>query len=366
MQLSGSGRHRFRKQILRKTSIRYQDASGERVVDFDDAYLRSLAKAFEDRAYDQVPFQLADSANTHTNDPERFRGELVGVELTRDGLDGIFEATDEGAKLLSRNPNLGVSCRILENLPLPDGRHFPRAIQHVLGTVNPRLTGMRPWEKLDLSVVDVDEVLDLSEQEEETMPEGDTRTLELPVAQATRLEEFLSDLEAADQFADLMDAEEDPEDAEDDDPTDDDQDEEVETGQALALANSDELLAMQAGYDNMQARVLELTQQLRTNDLRHEVERLRGLGLAPAIIAEAEPLLSLPAGTLELSSPDGSRVDPGTVLRNVLQTVLELAQNGQAVVELDAETGYVMPGITSPEQTRRDNLLKDWDDTYGH
>jgi hypothetical protein len=36
--------------------------------------------------YDQVPFQLADASNAHSNDPERFRGEVLDMEVRHDGL----------------------------------------------------------------------------------------------------------------------------------------------------------------------------------------------------------------------------------------------------------------------------------------
>src|ERR1035441_8319817 len=46
-----------------------------RTLHFTLNYLKGLAGAFTARAYDQVAFQLADAQNTHTNDPERFRGD---------------------------------------------------------------------------------------------------------------------------------------------------------------------------------------------------------------------------------------------------------------------------------------------------
>ena len=51
------------------------------------------AEAFRSRAYDQVPFQLADSKNTHTNDPERTRGQILDLELGEDGLYALAEVT---------------------------------------------------------------------------------------------------------------------------------------------------------------------------------------------------------------------------------------------------------------------------------
>src|SRR5438477_6415886 len=92
----------YRKQILPKARITYKG----RVIDIDDQYLTDLATAFKDEAMPQVPLQFSDDKNTHTMDPERFRGEMKGVEVGEDGLYGIFTMTESGAKVLHDNPNL--------------------------------------------------------------------------------------------------------------------------------------------------------------------------------------------------------------------------------------------------------------------
>jgi hypothetical protein len=154
-----TGARLFRKQILRKGTINYK---GQKVT-FDDPFLQNVVQAFRRGAYDQVPFVLADPDNRHNMDPERFRGEVKGMELTPDGVDAIIEATPEGAKVIKRNPRLGVSARIVTDMSKSDGRSYPVAIQHVLATMDPRLTGMRPWETVDLSDEDEDvEVIDLT------------------------------------------------------------------------------------------------------------------------------------------------------------------------------------------------------------
>lgn len=153
------GNKMYRKQILALSTINYKGKK----IKFDKAFLTDLANSFKDGAYDQVPFQLADADNRHNMDPERTRGELVGVELTDDGLDGIFSVTDDGAKIIESNPKLGVSARIVQALEKSDGRSFKRAINHVLGTLDPRVTKMRPWQAVDLSEADKEiEVVDLT------------------------------------------------------------------------------------------------------------------------------------------------------------------------------------------------------------
>lgn len=149
----------FRKQILKKGTITYQ---GQRIA-FDDAFCQEAVRAFHSGAYDQVPFVLADMSNRHNMDPDRFRGEVVDMEVTPDGIDAVVKTTKAGAKAIESNPRLGVSARIVQGLEKVDGRRFKLAIQHVLATMDPRLTGMRPWEAVDLAEIDDDEeVLDLT------------------------------------------------------------------------------------------------------------------------------------------------------------------------------------------------------------
>lgn len=372
VELSGSGRPRFRKQIMKLETIKYTDpVIGERTIRFDQPYLRQLVDSFDSGAYDQVPFQIADVQNTHNNDPERTRGDLIGVELTADGIDGIFETSPEGAKLIENNPRLGVSCRIIENLQHANGDRYPRAIQHVLGTVNPRLRGMRPWQKVELSADDsVDQTTDLSGYEEEKrMPEDDdkggsgTRVLELSDDQHKRLTELLEDLDAAGTLAKLLEQDDDPDDDPEQqgdltgEPTNDPEQETVEPGQ-------EQLAVLMARQDANDQRIIELTQQLRTANVRAELDELARQGLAPAIIRAAQPLLGVPTGAVELSQPDGSRVDPAEVCRDVLRTVLELSQSGQVVVDLDAETGWAGPEPDS-DKTRRDAMVDAWEKDYG-
>lgn len=158
----------FRKKILPKGTIDYK---GRKIV-FDDAYLTDLATAFHDGAYDQVPYMLADKDNAHTMDPERYRGEIKGVEVGEDGLYGTFELSADAADLVKKNPKLGVSARIVEGYTRSDGKSYPRAMQHVLGTLDPRIPGLGAWQEVALSGYDSeDEVVDLTSSEFEGVPD---------------------------------------------------------------------------------------------------------------------------------------------------------------------------------------------------
>ncbi len=132
----------WKKRVLPVGDVEYEG----RMLHFTPGYLQGLAKSYNDNAYDQVPFQLADAKNTHTNDPERTRGAITGLSVQDDGLWLTLEPTEQGAKVLRDNPYLGVSARIVENYQRSDGKFYPAAIQHVLGTLDPRIPGLGAWE----------------------------------------------------------------------------------------------------------------------------------------------------------------------------------------------------------------------------
>jgi hypothetical protein len=160
----------FRKPLLKLGSINYK---GKKLT-FDRKYLRDLKDSFTAGAYDQVPFQLADGGNAHNEDPERFRGDVKGFELTKDGLDVLVDFTPKGAELIRDNPKLGVSARIIEGLEHSDGRKYDRAVRHVLGTLDPKVTGLGAWQEVTLSADDaVDNTIDVTQEEVTTLvPEG--------------------------------------------------------------------------------------------------------------------------------------------------------------------------------------------------
>lgn len=174
------GPRTFRKQILKVGEIPYK---GERLR-FDRAYLQRAVASFNAGAMDQVPFVLADDDNQHPdtprdknpNGPERYRGEVKALELSGDGIDAIVELTEEGAEIVRQNPRLGVSARLVPDVER-DGQIFPVVVEHVCGTLNPRVHGLRPWETVSvrsLSQSSSQTVIDLSAAEYMTPPQTPT------------------------------------------------------------------------------------------------------------------------------------------------------------------------------------------------
>lgn len=357
VELSGQS-GRWRKQILPMRKITYKG----RVLNFNRAYLATLADSFKRRAFDQVPAQIADKDNKHNNDPHNTGGELVDVELAADGLYGVFQPNAAGQKILEANPKIGVSARILEGYQRSDGTHFPKALQHVLLTVDPHISGMKPWERaMSLSSeLEIETTLDLSGYEEENEV-GDTKTkaaaggpgtdeesVTLSRAEYTAFTEMMAERKAALEFADELK----PEDVEDEDGDEEDEDGDTQTADVPAVPESVRLT-----LDAQSARILELTNTARAREVEHEVEKLGATGLAPAIIEAARPLLGLADATIELSN--GDELDVPKTVKGLLQTIIGLANNGEALVNYDQEIG--LTAAEDPAQAQRNELLAAWE-----
>jgi hypothetical protein len=362
---SGTGKL-WRKQLLPVGSIDYKG----RKIDFSREYLAGLARAFAAKAYDQVPFQLADGQNTHTNDPERFRGDIRGLELTADGLDLILAPTEDGEKVLRANPNLGVSARIVEDYQRADGKFFPAAIQHVLGTLDPRIPGMRPWQAVEAANDDEDDVIDLTALdatdagEDTAPPEDPTATKETSMALTSDQEARLSRLLDLpdDQFDALLTAAPEAEGTEDGDEGAED---EPQLSDAELQALLDEIEAdgaedategaepelepagvalsqdAQAAIDLANARQEETALQLArvTSQLArtaYEAERdtwQRTLGIPARITDLARPLLEGEGRVVDLAN--GRTADAGAIVRKL---ITEFGQTMKAL-NLSVELG---------------------------
>lgn len=333
---------KFRKQILAKATIRYDDHGQSRVIKFDDAYLRELADNFNNGAMDQVPFQLADHANRHTDDPERTRGELVGVEVTPDGLDGIFSLTDEGVKVIESNPKLAVSARIAPPRTRADGKKVGKHLMHVLGTLDPRLNGMRPWQAVELANP-ADVTVDLTEA---------TVQPELPTQPETTEDTPSEPSEPAGEPVSPHDPD-----------IEEDEDKAAQRALATAMKQEVTMTAPAAHQDATEAlelanqRIAELTERQASTEAQLAAERfdrertaLIQDGVPPAMVDLAAPLLSLPhPPVLELANSD--RIDVPKLVRDLLA-------QAKGFVELHAERGHTF--TNDPEEDREQQILAAW------
>ena len=81
--------NRFKKQILKKGKWFHWDAEGG-VLNITDEVIDNLIKNFKKGVIENVSVPLS-----HTTDPSKNTGEVVGLEKTEDGLDAIIEIKDD-------------------------------------------------------------------------------------------------------------------------------------------------------------------------------------------------------------------------------------------------------------------------------
>ena len=351
------GRAVFRKQVLPVGSINYRG----RRIDFTREYLSSIVESFKKRAFDAVPFMLADRDNTHTLDPERWRGDVRGLELAEDGLYATVELTEDAAKLVQSNPRFGVSARIIEQLERADGRKFGPSIQHVLGTLDPRVTGMKPWETVELSTEDREvEVVDLTSslfvegndmsltaeeiEQVRALLAGKTTDLSTPTQEEGGGDEGDT---GTDEGADNTGAEEDT-DAERTlaglvEEDNDDVDAQGDTDLSAGTVNAIEL----ARLNDAETQIQALRHQLAAERFGNERNQLIDDGVPPELVDLARPLLDTPDPvTVDLSN-SGQPVDASGIVR-------ELLKRSAGYIELGRERGHGIE-LSADDTKRREN-----------
>lgn len=366
----------WRKKVLPVGDVNYKGT----VLHFTPEYLKNLASAFHEGAYDQVPFQLAPGDNSHTNDPERYRGEIVGVEVQPDGLYVTAKTTAAGSKLLSTNPRLGVSARIVEGYDRSDGKYFEAAMQHVLGTLDPRIPNLGSWEAVEMSntpdyIIDLSAATFAGEEGGGTMPDLTTdqqgrlaRLLELDPDKLDALLEGMdggsgddgADYDAddlsADELASMIDQMDDGEFAELMAEYD------VDGEPALAGAS----LSNGGGFGEIELTNFRLAEVERQNGvIQAELDRqqfvnekrtLMGLGVPGYIVDMAQPLLEGTGHTIELSNGQG--LDAGRLMRDVLKEYGRAA----SMLDLSGELGSAIdePDTSQTAEAARRDFVTDF------
>jgi hypothetical protein len=249
------------------------------------------------------------------------------------------------------------------------GARWSGTLAHVTQDLDPRITGMKPWESVELSN-QVDSELaaytvDLSasfytesgqKKDGAEMPDAneDKQVVELSTAQLERLnalleqdaadEQVIAGLNPDDFEPDAEETDEDERDAEELETEDDEVD-------SVALAQIAEL----------QRQVVALSNHNTEQAVDFEVRQLAATGLAPSIVEAARPLLSLGAGVVELSN--GNQVSPAGQTRTLLRTILELSNKGLALVDLDREVG-ALTGADGAAADRK-AMLDELDSMFG-
>lgn len=386
-EITDLARKTYRKQILPYTKINY---GGKEKV-FDRAFMEKVKKAFTEGAFPYIPVKLAGDGNAHTDDVLRTGGKLADLELSNeDGLVAVLELNDDGMKAVQDSDcEVGVSVRIFENLVHSDGSRFDAALAHVLVTDDPNVRGMKSWQETALAAdrQGVTETIDLSAERfgattEESMTNKGMVTLEVTEEQHSALLELVAEHEALKDLdlekleltapaatkpkakapgsseepgedpaeeADESDTEEEAEDA-------DEAKAKAKSGKKAVNMSRDQLGVLElarADAATARAETLELTRRLRRADVDREVDGWKAKGLAPALVDLARPALDEPA-VIELSN--GTKTDSASVMRKVLNEILQLASTGHDVIDLNAQSGVLIGGATSQEEVRAGQL----------
>lgn len=365
----------LRKRLLPVGEIAYNGGT----LRFPQTYLEQIAQAFRGRAYDYVPFQLAAADNKHTNDVERFGGLITGMDVDMTGPDGpglyiTLNPTQRGQAVLSSNPVLGVSARIVEDYARSDGQFYPAAIQHVLGTHDPRIPGLGPWRtveaandgtptidlsNLDFAADEEDGMTQLTQAQQErlnallALPEdqwqqvlsgtaapltpaeitalngGDGEDEELAAWVDSLTDEQLAELEA--EFSD---------DGSTQVPVPAGAGLSVEAQMALELANAQSSQAL--------AQLGQINADLDEQRWVAERRRFYDLGVPAPVLTHAEPLLKGAGHVVELAG--GQAVDAGAVMRNTLTEYANMAR----LLDLTGEQGSPLDEPEQHQQAAQD------------
>lgn len=327
IDLSDDGSLAYWKQVLPKKVVRYTGKDGKRhEIDFNDEYLNDLAN---NKIVDEVGFLLADKDNAHTMDPERWRGKVEQFQVRDDGLYAkIVFPNRDAAKAVIDNPDLGVSARIIDGgRESSDGTSVSRGIVHVLGTLDPQVSGMSGWQTADLST-EAGDLLDLTTEtfEEKDMalkkPAVEYTAEEIEALEGEDLESFLA--EVSDLLGDTVD--------EDDDLTTEDADEDTEEREPeMALSNE-----AQGQIDLANSRATTALRQLAVARWEKTRDDYLAAGVPPHLLDLAAPVFqTTDEFVVDLSSTEGagSEVDVAKIVKGLLDAA-------KGTIDLSAEEGH--------------------------
>lgn len=305
------GRKLWRKQILPiGTSIQYDGGQ----LDFTQEFAAEIVQNFNDGAFESVPLMLADKDNQHNEFPENQRGEIIGLEMTDDGVNALIETDPRGTELLTHNPKMGISPRLFTDYKRGnDGKEFGTVLRHGAITLDPQVYGLGAWESVDLSASPGAKIIDLSNQvyaKKEDVMAGTQETVETPAVEETPAAEVETPAEEtpASEQIDLTAVQ-------------------GQARQAIDLAN------------RAIAEKNEMADRLHAQEVESRLERLQtGDNAVPkSIIDLARPLVAKrESGVIDLTSADGTKTSKAVSEQvfELLETVRTIPMGEQGTIDL--------------------------------
>jgi hypothetical protein len=315
------GKRLYRKQLLPVGSVKHEGHE----LKFTPDYLKRLAANFNAGKMDQVPFVLVGDDNSHSQDPERVRGEVTGMEVHDDGLYALAHLSERGEQLVKDNPKLGVSARINQD---------DMVIEHMAGTVNPVAKGMKAWEALDLSQPEQGVTLfDLTEKTfEKASDAADSPSSMSKDALTPEERDALKALAARIGDKDVSG---------DGDLTDDDiqkllnpeqQNEEEPEPVALSKEAQDKIDLAQSDAKKAREESTRTADKLAESEWKNTERDFLEKGVPPSLLKLAKPHLSTASSVIELSKSDSQASAMLKMLEEAKGTV-DLAERSSAAAE---------------------------------
>jgi hypothetical protein len=255
------------------------------------------------------------------------------------------------------NPDLGVSARIRPNVQRSDGSTVPAGIIHVLGTLDPQVSGMNPWQPTDLSTGQ-DEVLDLTSEEYEDMAEKTTPVVKKSVNDFTEADiDAMTEAELDEFLAEFV--------PDFDNYTGDvDEPEGVTTTQTK---DERELVGAGADMSTKATADIELANQradaatARANEALRRVAEAEWTATRNEYLAEGVPPFALDLAAPVLNRSDDMVIDLSNVGEddvNISEAVRGLLDALKGTVDLSAEAGHL--GIHAGDDNPDQDILDRW------
>lgn len=368
------------KQILPEDSIVYDG----RTINFDEQYHRDCIESFKKSTPHQTMLQLATPSNGHGHDmdPERQRAVVEDMATLDELPENVRQKVGDNRGLYAKlrffdkksaravldNPGLGVSARVRENGADHRGNPVKRAVVHILGTIDPFVTGMSPWQPVDLSRYNSGMVIDLSGASYEgarmsAKKKGGTTTLDdIPSLDDVTVEEIeaftdeelaafmaKNDAEIRDSLGDsgAVDEDDDEDDGDlgesdelddelelDDSNSDDDTDNEEAV--SLSTTQQRQLDLANSAATEAQRQARQALTRMADAEWRAERNEWIGKGVAPADLDLAAQILNRPEElVLDLSNEPGKRKNV-----NVAQVVRALLASLENTIDMSSESGH--------------------------
>lgn len=138
----------FKKHILSTGPLYYPGIKGGK-VDIDDEFLNKVVENFEKKVRPIVQVPIVGDDNSHTEDPKRNIGEVVGLSVENGKLYSIIDVRDEEAVPKMGKTLIGASAML--SLDAMDNRTGLRAgptLIHTVITNNPHVNELDEFEEL--------------------------------------------------------------------------------------------------------------------------------------------------------------------------------------------------------------------------